>query len=155
MAQGITGLDSLERKLRRLPKLMTDEIRRAMEAVADDIVRMMKSLVPVDNGDLQKSIGWTWGEAPKGSLTVAKVTRKASGVGMTITIFAGNSETFYARWVEFGTAPHVNGGIFEGTANPGTSAQPFFFVSYRANKRPGKAKIRKAIRTSAKKVAAS
>jgi len=155
MAKGVTGLDSLERKLRRLPKLMTDEIRRAMEAVADDIVRMMKSLVAVDNGDLQKTIGWTWGEAPKGSLTVAKIAPKNIGVGLELTIFAGNSEIYWGRWIEFGIAPHTNGGLFAGSKHPGTAAQPFFFVSYRANKKGAKAAIRKAIRSSAKKVAAS
>ena len=154
MARTIVGLDSLERKLKRLPKAMSDEIRGAMEAVADDIVRMMKSLVPVDSGDLQKSIGWTWGDAPRGSLTISRVV-SGSRKPLTITIYAGDERAYHARWVEFGTAPHVNRGIFSGTQNPGTSAQPFFFVSYRANKRPGKAKIRKAINTSAKKVAAT
>lgn len=154
MATSIIGLASLERKLRRLPKIMTDEVRLAMEGQANEIVRMMKSLVAFDDGDLQISIGWTWGTAPKGSLTIAKIARKNLGAGMTLTIYAGNSEAFYARWIEFGTAPHTNGGLFAGSANPGTSAQPFFFVSFRANKRSAKAAIRKAIRSSAKKVAA-
>jgi len=155
MARTIVGLESLERKLRQLPKAMSDEIRSAMESVADDIVRMMKSLVPVDSGDLQKSIGWTWGDAPRGALTISKVVGGSRSKALTITIYAGDEKAYHARWVEFGTAPHANRGKFAGTQNPGTPAQPFFFVSYRANKKPGKAKVRKAINTSAKKVAAT
>lgn len=124
-----------------------------MEAKADEIVAMMKSLVPVDDGVLRDSIGWTWGKAPKGALVIASVQSTGED-GMTITIYAGNSEAYYARWVEFGTARHVNGGKFAGSQHPGTTAQPFFYVSWRANKRRTVRAIRKATRDAAKKVAA-
>lgn len=149
----IQGLDRLNRKLAKLPAVAKQMIRQAMEAKANEIVAMMKNLVPVDDGTLRDSIGWTWGKAPKGSLTLASV--KATGDSdMTLTIYAGNKEAFYARWVEFGTARHENGGLFAGSIHPGTTAQPFFFVSWRANKRRTVRAIRKASRDSAKKVAA-
>lgn len=149
----IQGLDRLKRKLAKLPAVAKQMIRQAMEAKANEIVAMMKNLVPVDDGTLRDSIGWTWGKAPKGSLTLASV--QATGDSdMTLTIYAGNKEAFYARWVEFGTARHKNGGLFAGSIHPGTTAQPFFFVSWRANKRRTVRAVRKATRDAAKKVAA-
>ncbi len=149
----IKGLDRLNRKLAKLPAVAKQMIRQAMEAKANEIVAMMKNLVPVDDGTLRDSIGWTWGKAPKGSLTLASV--QATGDSdMTLTIYAGNKEAFYARWVEFGTARHENGGLFAGSIHPGTTAQPFFFVSWRANKRRAVRAVRKASRDAAKRVAA-
>lgn len=148
----ILNLERLNRKLKRLPDLATQLIRSEMEKVATDIVSMMKSLVAVDDGALRDSIGWTWGKAPKGSLSVASV-KAGSGNDLTLTIYAGDSDAYYARWIEFGTAKHVNSGKFKGTANPGTSAQPFFYVSFRANKRSARRVIRKASRDAARKVA--
>jgi HK97 gp10 family phage protein len=149
----IQGLDRLNKKLAKLPAVAKQMIRQAMEAKANEIVAMMKNLVPVDDGTLRDSIGWTWGKAPKGSLTIASV--QATGDSdMTLTIYAGNKEAYYSRFVEFGTARHENGGLFAGSIHPGTTAQPFFFVSYRANKRRTVRAVRKASRDAAKKVAA-
>ena len=61
----IQGLDRLNRKLAKLPAVAKQMIRQAMEAKANEIVAMMKNLVPVDDGTLRDSIGWTWGKAPK------------------------------------------------------------------------------------------
>ncbi|MGP4691618.1 HK97-gp10 family putative phage morphogenesis protein [Agrobacterium cavarae] len=149
----IQGLDRLNRKLDRLPQVAKQMIRQAMEAKANEIVATMKNLAPVDDGTLRDSIGWTWGKAPKGSLTLAAVQATGNN-DMTLTVYAGNKEAFYARWVEFGTARHENGGLFAGTIHPGTTAQPFFFVSWRANKRRTVRAVRKASRDAAKKVAA-
>jgi len=131
------------------------EIKDAMALAADDIVRLAKSLVEKDSGNLEDSIGWTWGAPPRGALTLGKIARSALGKGLTITIYAGDESAYYARWVEFGTAPHINGGLFAGTSHPGTSAQPFFFPAYRANRKSAKREIRKATRTAARKVSGS
>lgn len=151
---GVLNLARLERKLKRLPDAATAEIKAAMEAVADDIVRLARSLAPEEDGDLKRSIGWTWGAPPRGSITLGKVARSALGKDLTITVYAGDDKAFYARWVEFGTAPHINGGQFAGTEHPGTSAQPFFYPAYRASRKAAKRNIRKATRTAARKVAA-
>lgn len=149
----ILNLARLERKLKRLPPAALEEIKPAMAAAADSIVAMMKNLVAVEDGDLGNSIGWTWGKAPKGSMVVAAVKASLGG-DLTITIYAGNTEAYYARWVEFGTAAHVNGGKFAGTQHPGTRAQPYFYVSFRANRKAALRKIRAGVRKGAKKVAA-
>lgn len=121
-----------------------------MAQSADELVAMMKTLAPVDSGDLVNSIGWKWGgKVPKGSIAVASVQ---SGK-LSITIFAGDAKAFYARLVEFGTPPHLNGGMFAGTRHPGTKAHPFFFVSYRALRRRIKSRISRSITKSAKQIA--
>lgn len=148
----IIGLDRLNRKLAKLPAAAEKAIKAAMEIGADEIVALMKSLVAVDTGELRESIGWTWGERPKYSQAIATV--KSSDGKLTLTIFAGNNKVRYAHLVEFATAAHENGGMFAGTQHPGTSAQPFFFVSYRALRRRTKSRITRAITKSAKEVAA-
>lgn len=147
----ILGLNSLNRKLKSLPALAEAAIKVAMEQGADEIVAMMKRLVPVDNGDLRDSIGWTWGDAPSYSQRIGAVKSKTGN--LKITIYAGNSKVRYAHLVEFGSAPHINGGMFTGTQNPGAKAQPFFFVAFRALRRRTKSRITRAINKSAKQIA--
>ncbi|SOC93556.1 Bacteriophage HK97-gp10, putative tail-component [Rhizobium sp. AN5] len=147
----IRGLDKLNRKLKQLPAAAEKRIREAMGQGADEIVALMKSLVAVDSGELRDSIGWTWGDAPKYSQKIATV--KSADGKLIITIYAGNSKVRYAHLVEFATKAHENGGPYAGTHHPGTKAQPFFFVSYRALRRRTKSRITRAINKSAKEVA--
>lgn len=117
-----------------------DAIKQALEQSANDIVTMAKSLVPVDKGELRDSIGWTWGRPPKGAITLGKVAASQIATDLTITIYAGNSDAYYARWVEFGTQK--------------MGAQPYFFPSYRANKKQSRQRLSRAINQAAKKVSA-
>lgn len=158
MARGptILGLARLQKKLDRLPKAAKDLIQTEMAKAAEETVSMMKSLVPVLKepderrraGALRDSIGWTWGQAPKGSMVIATLKGAGAGGDLTITIFAGSrdkskgvDDAYYARWIEFGTQK--------------MRAQPFFYVSWRANRRGARRKVRKAVRDAARQVAAS
>ncbi|TWH01447.1 HK97 gp10 family phage protein [Ochrobactrum sp. J50] len=136
----VIGLPKLRKKLEALVSVGRDEIRRAMETSADEIVALAKNLVPVDKGDLKDSIGWTWGKAPKGAMTLGKVQSDGVDSEFTITIYAGNSEAYYARWVEFGTQK--------------MGAQPYFYPSYRALRRRSKSRVTRAVTKAIKKVAA-
>lgn len=137
MATRVEGLASLRRKLAALPEASQAAVRKALETGAGEIVAMAKRLVPRDSGDLQNSIGWTWGDAPKGSIALA-----SGGSGeMRITVYAGNDEAFYARWVEFGTAS--------------AAAHPFFFPSYRALRKRVRGRVERGVRKALKAVAAS
>jgi len=131
------GLDKLRAKFRALPGAVRDEIRAAMEAGAAEVVRMARSLCPVDRGDLRDSIGWTWGEAPAGSITLGQA--KGPGEGERITIYAGDEKAFYARWVEFGTVK--------------MPARPFFYPSWRALRKRVKGRHTRALTKALKKVA--
>lgn len=160
----VKGLDRLRRKLASLPDVAKEDIAKSLEKGAEQIVSLAQSLVPIDDMTLYDSIGWTWGEAPKGSLTLASATRRRGSDTLRITVYAGNSEAFYARWVEFGTAPHntaSGGGRASAKQNrasgylghPGAAASPFFFPAYRANRRRVRRGIATAVNGAAKKVA--
>lgn len=113
----VKGVAQLRKKLTvTMPKRVEDAARKAMETGAEELVSMMKRLAPIDTGDLQMSISWTWGAAPKGSVVLAQ--SEPDSKGMRITVFAGSKEAFYARWQEFGTSE--------------MPANPFFFPSWRA-----------------------
>lgn len=135
----VLGLESLKRKLLAIPEEAKAEIRKAMESSADEIVRFAKSLAPVDTGDLQMSISWTWGDAPKGTMTLGSVVGNKND--LVITIYAGGSEAYWARWVEFGTSK--------------MKAQPFFLPAYRSNRKRVRGRISRGINKAAKKVANS
>lgn len=153
MTTKILNADRLVRKLRAFPARAEALIRTAMEQSANQTVALMKSLAPVDSGDLQMSISWTWGDAPKGSLKIGQI--KSREGNMRITIFAGGGDAYYSRMVEFGTSPFVSGGKFAGAANPGVRARPFFYVSFRATRKSAKSRVSRAITKAAKEIAAN
>lgn len=158
MATKVEGADALKRKMRQFPERARQEIAKAMEQSAAEIVKLAKSLAPVSagGGDLRESIGWNWGGAPEGSMVLGTVRTEGKGAGnLSITIYAGDDRAFYARWVEFGTSPHTQGGRFAGTQHPGTPARPFFYPAYRALRKRVRSRTSRAIRNAARSVAAS
>lgn len=147
----VQGLAALERKLTVIiPRRVKAATKAAMERGAQELVDMMKRLVPKDSGDLRDSIGWTWGAAPRYSQKIASV--KSQDGDLAITIYAGNDKVRYAHIVEFGSEAHINEGKFAGTKHPGTTAQPFFYVSWRVMRKRIKSRVtremRKAIRSA-------
>ena len=147
-ATRIIGLAKLHKKLQRMPDVAKARIRTAMEQGANEIVAMMRNLVPVDSGALRDSIGWTWGKAPQGAMTIGKMAASNLAGDLTITIYAGtrdkklgDTDAYYARFVEFGTK--------------NMAASPYFYVSYRANKKKVRSRIRRATTAAAKEVAGS
>lgn len=123
-----------------MPEAAKREIRNAMAQQADDIVRLMKQLAPHKSGTLRDSIQWKWGAAPRGSTIIAAMRGAGVGGDLTLAIYAGGPDAYYARWLEFGTV-HMD-------------PHPFFFVSWRAKRRSARRKVRAAVRTAARRVAA-
>lgn len=121
-----------------------------MEACAQEIVDAMKAAAPVlkrvDSrrtvGALRDSIGWTWGDVPAGSFTIADIrSGKNKGdqyAALRIKIYAGNRDAFYARFMEFGTAT-------------GIRAQPFFFPTWKEKKAEFRKRIRDAVKAAIRK----
>ncbi|MDH3232200.1 MAG: HK97 gp10 family phage protein [Alphaproteobacteria bacterium] len=133
----ILGRARLDRKFRKMPKLYRREIRTEMERAANEMVALMKRLVHNVEGDLEASIGWTWGTVLRdGRVTV--ISLFAIDESMTITIYAGNKDAFHARWEEFGTQYR--------------EGHPFFFVAHRALKKRTKARFRRASTKAARAV---
>lgn len=173
MASKVKGLQSLQAKLKRLPPQTRSAIKQALAESADEMVGMMKRLAPVGPpsgqqkakgataGALRNSITQTWGDGsgPKYAAFQKRSGKKASPVSgdpdLSVRISAGNSKVRYAHMVEFGTAPHINGGKFAGTQHPGTAAQPFFYPAYRALRKRVKSRISRATNKAAKAAAAA
>lgn len=136
----VTGIKEMNAKIAKMPALVAAKARDAMEKGADEIVAMIKRLVPVDNGDLRDSIGWTWDQAPAGSKIVG--TARSRGAGdLRLVIYAGSEKAFYARMQEWGTQ--------------NMPANPYFFVSYRALKDRTKRRVSLASRKALKELAAT
>lgn len=135
MSAKVLRQEALAAKLAALPGKVKEELRTALSKSAEDIVALARSLVPVDQGTLRDSIGWTFGRAPRGSIAIADARLGE----LSVTVFAGNQEAFYARWVEFGTQK--------------MRGQPYFFVSYRASRKRAKSRVTRAINKAAKEVA--
>lgn len=148
----VRGSKQLQDKLKALRVKTQPKVRAALAAAATEMVAMMKRQVPDGPGtgerDLGNSIKWHFG-AEEGGGSDAVTGRSAA---TRVTIMAGDAKNPEARWVEFGTAPHVNQGIRPGTQNPGTPPRPYFFPSYRALRKRAKSKIAKSIREAVREV---
>ena len=133
----VEGLSALEARWARIPALVKAEVAAAMEATANELVAEMKSVAPRgETGKLAGSIAWTWGDAPKGAMTIGTVGGREYGT-LRITIYAGGGDAFYARFQEFGTVK--------------MPAHPFFFPVWRARKRRTRGRITRAISKAMKK----
>lgn len=142
----VLNVQRLNRKLRRLTVTTQDEVRTAMEEAADAIVATAKNLVPVKTGRLRGTIGWTWGDAPRGAMVLGQVGPRARVNEMRITIYAGDESTKVGERAQFQLARLQEFGTQNMPANP------FFYVSYRAHKKSVKRRIRAASRKAARRV---
>lgn len=127
------GRAKLRKRLLRLPDDVKRRLRAEFAQGADDIVNMMKAVAPVDDGELRESITWRW--SGEGKIAYSQGDSSGQPGDMSIRISAGNTRVRYPHLVEFGAAPHIAGGIFKGAMHPGQPPQPFFFPSYRAQKK--------------------
>lgn len=131
----VQGLDRLNARFAAIPAKVREAAKAELERSAAEIVATMKRFAPVDTGAVRESIGWTWGDAPEGTMKIGTVGGKAYGA-LSITIYAGGKEAFYARFQEFGTRE--------------MRAHPFFFPAWRAHKKKVKARLTRAINKAIK-----
>ncbi|WP_392338858.1 HK97-gp10 family putative phage morphogenesis protein [Loktanella salsilacus] len=131
----VQGLAAFQRRWRAIPAKVQAEVKKTMEDIAEEIVAQMYSVAPHQTGDLAGSIGWTWGDAPKGSFTIGSVGQNEYAT-LRITIYAGDKDAFYARWQEFGT-----------TKMP---ANPFFYPVWRVKRRSAQNRMTRAINKAIK-----
>lgn len=89
----ISGGRELSQFLQQLPaKIEKNIMRAALRAGAAEIRKEARELVPVEMGDLRRSI---------------RVSAKAKGGKVQASVKAGDKKAFYAHMVEFGTKPHL------------------------------------------------
>ncbi len=131
----VLGRERLHAQINRMPEKIIAAVSDVMEAEAEALVRQMRSVVPVDDGELRASINWKWGGAPKGAVAIA--TFKGRDYGrLFITIYAGKTaNSFHGRFQEFGTS--------------NMPANPFFYPTFRANRSRIRAAISRAVRKGA------
>lgn len=148
----VTGVAELERKLTKVfPALVQRRVEEAMKDAVRAVVDDMEAAAPVYVGSeikrsdgsairpgaLRDSIGWKWGDAPKGTVSLGSVqTGLKDKEASKITIYAGDREAFYARWVEFGTRKWAG--------------NPFFFRVWRNHRARVRGRITRAIRKAIK-----
>jgi HK97 gp10 family phage protein len=140
----VEGLEAARAKMRALPVEVQAAVRSEMERIAEEMVIAMRAACPKDSGELATSIGWTWGQAPSGSLTVTTFGTD----DFSLTIFAGSSatEVTNSRGARFQKAKLLEFGTKE------MAAQPYFFPVIRAYKRSVTRRINAAGRKAAKAV---
>ncbi len=91
--QTITGGRELDELLQTLPTKMQKNINRAgLRAGAVVLRDRAKANVPVQSGELRNSV---------------RITSRARGADVSVSVKAGNSVAYYARFVEYGTRPHL------------------------------------------------
>ncbi len=158
MAKGVktSGRSALLRKLALLPQAAREEIAKAINQSAEEIAAAQRRLAPKKTGALERSIVVSRGGAvPKYASVGRSGATEKGDPDLTVIVSAGNSQVRYAHLVEFGTAPHENKGLYEGSQHPGAKAKPFFFGPYRAYRKRAKSRMTRATKKAARAVAAS
>lgn len=151
----VQGRERLLRKLATLPPKARELIGKALQEGGDVIARDAKSRVPKRTGHLLRSIKVVSGDYQPDNANVRGMSAglQRGDPKLTVRVVAGSARAWYARLVEFGTAPHIAGGKFKGARHPGARARPFFFPAYRANKRRVSTRVGKAIKQAVKEIA--
>jgi len=175
--------------LAAVPDRIRKEVRKAIEKQLAEIVAAQKRAAPVESGALRDSIRYVMGDvdvASSANLTAtsgkrskgSKFAGSAGGVirgdaDLTGTVIAGNRDAFYARFVEFGTAPHPLHAGFRVEAkgfavggkrvkvrrkgppvmHPGARARPFFYGPFRARRKIARSAVSRAIGQAVKDAA--
>ncbi|EBA06002.1 hypothetical protein [Sagittula stellata] len=146
-------------RFRRKMAAMRTEVREALanaiERNADNVCAEMRIMLAVQYPAVaaKVDIGWTWGDAPRGSITVGKVGgRETDQIAVTIYATAKQGSGFSAAWFEFGTAERFTK---DGKSTGRITAGPYFFPVYRANKRRVLTSLRSTLRRAVRKINAS
>ncbi len=144
-------------KFSRKMKLMRTEVRedlvRSVERNAEKVCVEMRVVLAITNPEVAAwvEIDWTWGETPKGAVTVGTIGGKErSELAVTIYATTHQGSGFSAAWFEFGTAERVQ--TTTGRRVGRITASPFFFPVYRANKQRVLNSIRASLRRAVKKL---
>lgn len=118
----IQGGRQLDELLRTLPEKMQKNVNRTgLRAGAAVLLEEVKQNIPVASGALRDS---------------ARITSRARGGSVSVSVKVGNRQAWYAHLVEFGTRPHVitpktasalqfGGVTTKAVQHPGTRARPF------------------------------
>lgn len=138
----LEGVETVSRAFRHLERGSVEALTKALNRSGADIANTARAIAPEDGGALKRSIGHEIHAAPS-----------LRGAGVQVTAYAGDSDAFYARWVEFGAPAHVVGGFLAGAQHPGVRPRPFFFPAYLSVRKRVRGRIRRAMRALGKEIA--
>ncbi|MGY6251610.1 HK97-gp10 family putative phage morphogenesis protein [Bosea thiooxidans] len=145
--------ESALRKLAAIPPAVRSAAKQALAQSADELTDAIRAAAPQGKtGKLKKSVAQTWGGGAVRYSALRGNVGQAGDPDLSVVISAGNSGVRYAHLVEFGTAPHINGGIFAGTEHHGTRAQPFFYPTWRRLRRRARSRISRAVTKAIKQL---
>lgn len=148
MARRTTTRKGFLLKLRRLKPAVRQEIEGATGKNAHDVAKLARRFAESSraSGDLIRS---------------TKAEGESDGPAIRWRVVSGDEKAFYARFVEFGTAPGKRGETAVnasgrkrtvGRTHSGTKAKPYFFPAYRALRKRLKSRLSRAF-TKAKRKA--
>jgi HK97 gp10 family phage protein len=122
-------------RLASIPLVVQDAALKTVITQAGAMAATMRSLVPVDQGDLKESITVTGprGQTPKYSQPGGSMIVPPNGAAITV----GNSDVRYGHLVEYGTA-HA-------------AAQPFFWPAVRLHRKKATTAIKSAVGRAVRK----
>ena len=140
----VKNVDKFKARLRAAPEVVRKDLKVAIEKAAESVVQDMRIFNPLPN-DIE--IGWTWGDAPDGAITVSSF-KGTEFDWIKVTIYA-KGDNFPAAWFEHGTANRFHK---SGKSTGRIVASPFFYPVFRANKSRIKSRISRALRAAIKKV---
>lgn len=134
----LSGFDEFEEALEQLSKAAgKNTLRRSLKTAAEPMAELARSMAPDDPStggfDLVKSI--TVGNRLSKSET-AKHRKMFRNDRASVEMFVGAGPLPQAVYAEFGTAPHINKGLFAGTENPGMSPRPFMRPAWDQDHKP-------------------
>lgn len=143
----VQGLNEFNKRWGAIPKAVRLAAQTALEKGATELVADMNQSKPIP----EIQIGWTWGEAPKGAITLGSYGEPGQSLRITIYATATTEDhtTFpaVARWFEFGTSERrTKQGWYRGRI----AAHPYFFPVYRAKKRRVKSRVIREINKAIK-----
>lgn len=150
----LEGLDDLQKALEQIEKQSTrvTVTRRALARAAEPMRAKAAQYAPIDDGDLSDGIKIsvratgevgraayaatmreTGGDRDASLAAMRTARRTFKAVNPPAILYMGPiRELFYAKFVEFGTKPRINGGRFAGTKHPGTAPDPFMRPAFDA-----------------------
>lgn len=144
----LEGLEELEAALAEVGTRSTQVAitRRALRKAAEPMRAKAEQYAPVgETGQLSDSIKIstravgevgraayaatmreTGGDRDAAVAAMRTARREFKGMNPPAILYMGPTRNaWYAHFVEFGTRPHINGGMFAGSEHPGTSPDPF------------------------------
>lgn len=123
------GLRRFQERMRAIPKAVREDVKPAVIKSANEMAGSMRSLAPVDEGDLRDSIEVTG----PGQRTPAYSQPGGSTVlpENAAAVSVGNTDVRYPHLVEYGTQS--------------ASAQPFFWPAFRSNRKRATNRIKRAM----------